>query len=490
MKTNSTMNTPNILKVAFHTESPISHYDTADIQTAAQANILRALYSPLLGRDSDGNIIPAIAESYEWITPQKIQFKIRDGLTTIDGKLITAEDAYKSFKRLLIRESNSHGQLSSFLCGKYDVKADNCSGLNFKNNVLEITIEDKIKAPFFLSLITSVDFSIIPKDSIDWQSKELKIIDYRNTSGPFYLLKDSQQGEFIFKANPANFLLNENTPSEIHFIHTEKSNSIEMIKNGQIDLITTFDPADVNLVHELAKQSGYNVHQTTPLDLNFLRFTPTKFKELSREKRLQIAHYIKSKMLKHPFFSKNMSATEEFFASYGEGGLSEDKKIIISNMWENEKKGDHPTLRKIKISVWKEQIHIYQEIFKDSKMVEFIPYTIDPEFKTGEQEDAYILPADTGFYENISLLSYYLTSSNITAMNREEGIKWIENYMKVEDKEARLKRLKDLHFEILYNAYVVPISVSGYIAVARKPWKPLFYKYFAGSPLWMIEKEN
>lgn len=489
MKNKNSPQSPHILKVAFHTESPINHFDPADIQTAAQANILRALYSPLLGRDSDGNIIPAIAESYEWITPQRIHFKIREGFHTVDGKLVTAEDAYMSFKRLLIRESNSHGQLRSFLCEGYNAKDDKCPGLSFQNDILEIIIEDKNKAPFFLSLITSVDFSIIPKDSIDWKSKDLKIVDYRNTSGPFYLFKDDPGGEFIFKANPESFLTNVRTPSEIHFIHTEKSKSIEMIKNGTIDLITTFDPADVNLVHELAQTSEYNVHKTTPLDLNFLRFTPTKFKEISREERLQIAHYIKSRMLKHPFFSKNMTPTEEFFASFGEGGLNEENKNIIAAMWEKEK-GKDPSFRKIKISVWKEQIDVYRDIFKDSKLVEFIPYTVDPEFKTGEQEDAYILPADTGFYENISLLSYYLTSSNITSMNRDEGISWIENYMKIEDKEARLKKLKDLHFEILYNAYVVPISVSSYIAIARKPWNPKFYKYFAGSPLWMIEKEN
>jgi len=102
-----------------------------------------------------------------------------------------------------------------------------------------------------------------------------------------------------------------------------------------------------------------------------------------------------------------------------------------------------------------------------------------------EKPDIYIRNGDTSFDEDISSLSY-IFSQGTFSLGKEDGAKWIQNYMNIPSKEARIDLLRALHYEMLYSVKVFPIVSVPYIAICNSKWDFDFPKIYAGSPLWKV----
>lgn len=102
--------------------------------------------------------------------------------------------------------------------------------------------------------------------------------------------------------------------------------------------------------------------------------------------------------------------------------------------------------------------------------------------------DCFISGPDTGFMEDIGLISYSMYAG-FFGMNRSEGNKWLANYMGILEKKERLQKLKDLHLKSLKDAIIVPLVSAPYVALARKPWKIELSQIYANNPLWPIVKK-
>ena len=68
---------------AFATETYDPLYAIAGAQASAH---IHALYGALIERDADGNERPGMAESWEWVNPTTLTFKIRPDMTFTDGE--------------------------------------------------------------------------------------------------------------------------------------------------------------------------------------------------------------------------------------------------------------------------------------------------------------------------------------------------------------------------------------------------------------------
>src|ERR1039458_9666545 len=68
----------------------------------------------------------------------------------------------------------------------------------------------------------------------------------------------------------------------------------------------------------------------------------------------------------------------------------------------------------------------------------------------------YIAGPDTGFQEDIALISYSLNAGYF-GMTKAAKSKWLADYMSIEDKDERLRRLRELHFKTLMEPVLVPL---------------------------------
>ena len=104
-----------------------------------------------------------------------------------------------------------------------------------------------------------------------------------------------------------------------------------------------------------------------------------------------------------------------------------------------------------------------------------------------EMPHAIIAGTDTGFLEDISLISYSL-NTGFLGLKKEERPQWISMYMALTNKEERSTALRELHFKALADATVVPLVIAPFVAISRKPWKMDLSELYANNPLWLVRR--
>ncbi|MBO4346015.1 MAG: ABC transporter substrate-binding protein [Lachnospiraceae bacterium] len=131
--------------------------DPHKMVAAGTKEIFFNVFEGLVKPDSDGNIVPAVAQSVE-VSEDKLSytFKLRDGIKFHDGKAVTIEDLEYSINKFAGR-SGSEPVSSAF------------SNITEVNVVSNDTIEIKLEKPdsAFLSYLASVEAAIIPKNNAD-----------------------------------------------------------------------------------------------------------------------------------------------------------------------------------------------------------------------------------------------------------------------------------------------------------------------------------
>ena len=168
---------------------------------------------------------------------QKFYLVIRDDLKTVDGYPITAEDVMLSFKRLMILSQNTHGDFKSLVCPETELKSvfDDCPRMEIEGNTLILT--PRYRSDLLVGMLSAIDFAIIPRKSFDPVS--LKITDYRNTSGPYYVDQDNGDGNIVLKPNPTHFHFEESMAQEVRLIPTKDKNKgeiIELLTRGRLTI--------------------------------------------------------------------------------------------------------------------------------------------------------------------------------------------------------------------------------------------------------------
>lgn len=484
----------NVLRVAFPSNSSSKVYEPTRIHLAPEYIFLENIYSPLVELSpEDATIRSGIAEKWEWKNDE-LHFFIRNDLTTIDGRKITAEDAAFSLKRLLVRTQNTHGNLKDLVCGGSEVKSieDSCEGITYRDNELILKIAGK--SAFILPMLSGIDFAIIPKSSVD--PKTLDIIDYRNTSGPYYVSKDSETGEIELSANNRHYHYSEKIPQKIQLVPVDpkdKSGSLNLFKSGKVDFITTIDSARPEEVYYLHKDlGGTELHSTANIRTYALFFTERGMKELSLEQRLLLGRKIKDSVGGHFLRLPGYENANQFFPQHGDGSIDSNlaKEISERNISDSIKVDD----LKLNLTVVRVgEANVYQKLINEKLPQLDVKEGITvPSFqKFDKMEDmphAYIGGPDTGFNEDISLISYSLVAG-IFGLTEKERQEWLARYMAKSDKNERLLMLQDIHKTSLQRGLFVPLFSGPYTALARSGWKIHLSKILANNPLWLITKD-
>ncbi|MBX3032947.1 MAG: hypothetical protein KF865_03415 [Bdellovibrionaceae bacterium] len=485
---------PSEIKVAFPYNRPAKFYEPTRIHLAPEYIFLENTYSPLVEvSPKDASLLPGVAESWKW-DGEVLALKIRDNLKTVDGISITAKDAEFSLKRVLVRTGNTHGNFQSLVCGAAQIKTvnDDCEGLWIEGNTLFIKVMGK--SAFILPMLSGIDFAIIPKSSVD--PKTLDIIDYRNTSGPYYVETDNEEGKILLKRNPNHYRVSNDIPETIRLVPVDKANktaSLYLFEKGDVDFVTTIDGAKPEDVIAFSRNHSDSVlHSTANIRTVVLVFTERGLKELSDKERLLIGKKVKDALW--PYFSTlpGYEVADQYFPSFSYGSLNE---AMIQKLKAELPTGDlnlggkHLKLTTVRVGDIAALRPLLEKAVSGIQVEEGANV---PAFSKYEKSDdmphVFIGGPDTGYHEDISLISYMLVSGTF-GMTKEERASWLAKYMAIPEQEDRLKMLKEIHEESLRKGVLMPLASCPYVALAKKGWKIELSQLFANNPIWLVKRK-
>lgn len=485
-----------ILRIAFPYDKPVSFYDPLKIHLSPEYTFLENTFSPLVEHTPEGELVSAVAEKFFWVD-NEAQFHIRKNLKTVDGRDINAHDVANSIKRLIILSGATHGDLKGMLCPDATLKDlnDPCPGLKVVNDHVLI-LSFKERKPFLFPMLAALDFAIIPTGSIDPDT--LAIVDYRNTSGPYFVERDHGNGRVDLAANPHHFHFSNRMPTKLQLVPipmSEPGRSLEMLKQGEVDLVTTIDHATHDLMIRFVREnSDFNLHATYPLRTYTVTFTKKGRTRLSLQNRLAIGKTLRSLFRKWMAEKDGFTPIDQLFPALGEGALSKEQEDKLQLAFEN---APEPAAIDYSLTGWIIRIGTFDPQMASLKMAfpnstfiasNKLPSMMDFSKNPDEEPDFTISGPDMGFLEDIGLISHYLNVS-LFHLTPAEGKKWLANYMAQPEKSQRLGILRELHLKTIAEGASIPMAVSPYTAVVRKPWKFNLSKVQASDSVWRITQD-
>lgn len=486
----SNKTTNKTLRVAFPSTRKAIEYEPTRIHLGFEYIFLENLFSTLVEMDNKGSIQAGIAEKVDWIEDE-LRLKIRSNFKTASGKLITSDDVIFSLKRLLVLSENTHGNFKDIVCPNTTIKSvdENCPGIRKDGDY--IYLNAKGGKSFILPMLTAIDFAIIPRSSTD--EKTLAIVNYSETSGPYYVNTDDGQGNIEFKLNPHHYHAAPNIAESIKLVPTNTKilgDSLRLLKENLVDHLTTVDAAKADeLLPFATNNNDYNIHMTMKIKSLVLVFTEKGYSAFSAEERRYIGNRIRLAFTKIYKNTPGYEQRAEFFPSLGDGGISEDQQKMLVEIRKKESSSLHKTfklglIKRGPLEAWSKDI--IDHIPEADCYIE----TNSPDLKKNATSDevphAFIASTDTGFMEDITLISYSL-NAGLLGLKKTERSKWMAEYMALDDKTKRIEKLKELHFHALSEPWTVPLMASPYSAVVRKPWKVELSELFANNKLWHIK---
>lgn len=192
---------------------------------SASSSIAGFLFNSLVKYDESGQkIIGDLAESYRFITPTLIEFKLRHGVKWHDGKPMTARDVLFTYN-LIKAPTTITPYASDFRVVKHvDVIDDH-------------TLRVAYEKPYFKALEIWM-MGIVPKHIL---SRENDIMGSKfNThpigTGPYILKKLEFSKQIILEANPDYFEHRPKIDKIIFHVISDPMTRFLMLKSGQIDV--------------------------------------------------------------------------------------------------------------------------------------------------------------------------------------------------------------------------------------------------------------
>lgn len=237
------------------TANPITldPYNTTD-SPASKVN--RNIHETLVKYDSEMNIVPGLAESWEIVDDTTYVFKIRQGVKFHNGEVLTAKDVKFSFD---MQKDNPHAES---ITGMVDF--DNCKVID------DSTFELKLKEPFgsILQHLTQTVTSIVNEKAY----KEMKD-EYGSKpvgTGPYKFVEWKKDDYVSLTRNDEYWGENKPKLKDLVFrIIPESSTRAIEVESGGVDIATKIAPSEVK---RLEKNDKVVVNLTPSFSTQFVGF--------------------------------------------------------------------------------------------------------------------------------------------------------------------------------------------------------------------------
>lgn len=478
-----------LLKMGSNFLRSSKHLDPARITNLEEYELVRNLYSRLVEYNANGELISGAADSFQWQGPDLV-FSFGQKVQTIEGDFLTAADASVSLKRAIYLEKTGHGDLRTFLCPNTSLKSlvEDCPGIKVIGNKLILRPVKASLGAHLIALLESADFSIIPRNALNADSQDPYIKSHRNTSGPFYVEMDADDGGWILKANPRHYHYSNKIPQTVQLVPATSSNVAQLFTERNIDLVPTpIFLSSTDAEQAIADRSKVSVHESIPIKVLMACFTPSAVRRFSVEQRMFAASLIE-KFLTTNFAAPGSKPTVELFQAMSDGSLTAESRDSLKAV------RTHPQRPRftepLRVAAVTSSFDRVKAALSGYPEVEVVKTEVPAyQLPLNERPDLYVVSSDSAWTESLSLLGHNFRVG-IFHKPGVDGDKWIKDYADIEDRETRIEALTSLHESLLRSVVIYPIYVSPYTAVAHKPWKLSFSTFSAGTELWRISLEQ
>ncbi|MFH4355394.1 MAG: ABC transporter substrate-binding protein [Neisseriaceae bacterium] len=159
----------------------------------SEISVLKTLFEGLVQTDTNGTVIPGVAQSWEQKDYEVWTFHLRKDARWSDGAPVTAHDFVYSWRRLISPKTASPvtsaltdvavTNAKEIVAGKKAVEELGIKALD--DYTLEVTLEKPV--PFFLATLDSPALYALPHDAIERYGNHWTQPEYMNNNGPYRL---------------------------------------------------------------------------------------------------------------------------------------------------------------------------------------------------------------------------------------------------------------------------------------------------------------
>jgi peptide/nickel transport system substrate-binding protein len=227
------------------------------------------IYEPLIRRDRQLKLEPALATEWSEVAPETWRFKLRRGVKFQDGTPFTADDVVFSFERVRMEGSNLKAVVAAI---KSVVRIDD-ETVEMTTDGPDPILPEEITNWYMMSRSwAEANNAVKPADLT--KSEDFFASRHANGTGPFILDEREPEVRTTLKVNPDWWDKPAHNLTEVIFSRIgNDSTRVAALLSGEIDMIYTVPTQDI--VH-LRKSHGIKVLEGPELRTIFLGFDQTR----------------------------------------------------------------------------------------------------------------------------------------------------------------------------------------------------------------------
>jgi len=282
-------------------------FDTHNYRGTQDIIASAMVYDTLVEMDNKGEIVPALAESWEWVSPNELKFNLRKGVKFHGGEPFNSE------------------------CVKFSIERNNAgSGTAYSNFVTEVRVIDDYTVIFYMEnpygpALPALSNPIVAMMSPSWVAQiGDKIVEQTNGTGPFILKEFNPGSRAVFEKN-ADYWGEKAALDRVEFRPIpEVGTRVMALKSKEVDVIENPSPWEVASIEADKDLYLYTSPKMRTLFWGFNLTNDNVGKKENKALREAIAYAIDTNEIAEGVLEGLAMATEgDFFPPAISGGFSD-----------------------------------------------------------------------------------------------------------------------------------------------------------------------
>lgn len=221
-------------------DGDVNAMDPATRQETVQLSFLSNIYEPLVRRNRDLGLEPALAQSWEKISPTVWRFHLRPGVKWQDGSPFTADDVVFTLKRTLSKDSSMRAPMSVV---KEARKIDDMT-VDFETNEPDpIFLQEQTNLLIMSKAWCEAHDAIEP---VTIGKEDNYALHYAMGTGPYKLVSREPDRKTVVEKNPLWWDKLQGNADRVEFnVISSAPTRVAALLSGEMDMIYSVPPQDM-----------------------------------------------------------------------------------------------------------------------------------------------------------------------------------------------------------------------------------------------------